>query len=155
MGGEGGTLDSSKVLFVRSRPGRPPSSVLSCTLAKPIPHSLNSTKYEPPVKIWVRKSRTICMYSYHTYLVVPKTIQIFGSCANKRCDFVFNVFLVLPLLSLFRCAKALDRGSARLCCLAKDCDNPEYAQLVRALCDEGGVHLIMVRNAFHLSISLT
>lgn len=44
-----------------------------------------------------------------------------------------------------RCAKALDRGSARLCCLAKDCDNPEYTQLVRALCDEGNVHLIMVR----------
>lgn len=43
-----------------------------------------------------------------------------------------------------RCAKALDRGSARLCCLAKDCDNPEYTQLVRALCDEGNVHLIMV-----------
>lgn len=38
----------------------------------------------------------------------------------------------------------LDRGSARLCCLAKDCDNPEYTQLVRALCDEGSVHLIMV-----------
>ena len=43
-----------------------------------------------------------------------------------------------------RCAKVLDRGSARLCCLAKDCDNPEYTQLVRALCDEGNVHLIMV-----------
>lgn len=43
-----------------------------------------------------------------------------------------------------RCAKALDRGSARLCCLAKDCENPEYTQLVRALCDEGNVHLIMV-----------
>lgn len=45
----------------------------------------------------------------------------------------------------YRCAKALDRGSARLCCLAKDCENPEYTQLVRALCDEGNVHLIMVR----------
>ncbi|CAM9112392.1 unnamed protein product [Hapterophycus canaliculatus] len=45
---------------------------------------------------------------------------------------------------LHECAKVLDRGSARLCCLAKDCDNPEYTQLVRALCDEGNVHLIMV-----------
>ena len=40
--------------------------------------------------------------------------------------------------------KALDRHSAKLCCLAKDCDNPEYTKLVRALCDEGGVNLVMV-----------
>ena len=41
-------------------------------------------------------------------------------------------------------AKALDARTARLCCLAKDCDNNEYTQLVRALCEEGGIHLIMV-----------
>ena len=29
-------------------------------------------------------------------------------------------------------------------CLAKDCDNAEYSRLVRALCDEGGVNLVMV-----------
>lgn len=53
-----------------------------------------------------------------------------------------------------RCAKALDRGSARLCCLAKDCENPEYTQLVRALCDEGNVHLIMVSSArFNVGVS--
>eukprot|EP00630_Chrysocystis_fragilis_P003974 CAMPEP_0197394776 /NCGR_PEP_ID=MMETSP1165-20131217/6040_1 /TAXON_ID=284809 /ORGANISM="Chrysocystis fragilis, Strain CCMP3189" /LENGTH=146 /DNA_ID=CAMNT_0042920509 /DNA_START=33 /DNA_END=473 /DNA_ORIENTATION=+ len=41
-------------------------------------------------------------------------------------------------------AKALDSREAKLCCLAKDCDNAEYSRLVRALCDEGGVHLLMV-----------
>ena len=41
-------------------------------------------------------------------------------------------------------AKALDSRTAKLCCLAKDCDNPEYTKLVRALCEEGGVNLVMV-----------
>jgi small subunit ribosomal protein S12e len=44
----------------------------------------------------------------------------------------------------YRCAKALDQKQAKLCCLASDCDNPEYTKLVKALCEEGGVHLIMV-----------
>ena len=38
----------------------------------------------------------------------------------------------------------LDSRTAKLCCLAKDCDNAEYSNLVRALCDEGGVSLVMV-----------
>ena len=39
-------------------------------------------------------------------------------------------------------AKALDRGAARLCILAKDCNNDEYTKLGRALCAEGNIHLI-------------
>ncbi len=44
---------------------------------------------------------------------------------------------------LHESAKALDRGNARLCILAKDCNNDEYTRLVQALCTEGNVHLIM------------
>ena len=47
------------------------------------------------------------------------------------------------MIQNYRCAKALDRGAARLCILAKDCDNDEYTKLVQALCSENSVPLIM------------
>ena len=45
---------------------------------------------------------------------------------------------------LHEACKALDRGTARLCCLAKDCDEPEYTKLVRALCKARNTPLVMV-----------
>jgi small subunit ribosomal protein S12e len=42
-----------------------------------------------------------------------------------------------------RCAKELDRGTAKLCILAKDCDNAEYKKLIQALCTEKNVPLII------------
>ncbi len=44
---------------------------------------------------------------------------------------------------LHESTKALDRGIGQLCILAEDCDNEEYSALVKALCNEGGVSLIM------------
>ena len=45
---------------------------------------------------------------------------------------------------LHEACKALDKGSSRLCCLAQDCDEPEYTKLVRALCKSRNTPLIMV-----------
>ncbi|KAL7575379.1 hypothetical protein ACA910_007291 [Epithemia clementina (nom. ined.)] len=51
---------------------------------------------------------------------------------------------------LHECAKALDRRSARLCCLSKNCENDEYKKLIKALCAEGEVHVIMVEDGKEL-----
>merc|ERR1719331_1951724 len=47
---------------------------------------------------------------------------------------------------LHECTKALDRRTARLCCLSKDCENEEYKKLVKGLCSEGEVHVVMVES---------
>eukprot|EP01138_Halocafeteria_seosinensis_P016403 gb/GECG01016734.1/.p1 GENE.gb/GECG01016734.1/~~gb/GECG01016734.1/.p1 ORF type:complete len:140 (+),score=22.74 gb/GECG01016734.1/:1-420(+) len=40
--------------------------------------------------------------------------------------------------------KAIDRKAARICCLAKDCDEPSYVKLVKALCEQRGIPIMMV-----------
>ena len=47
---------------------------------------------------------------------------------------------------LHEACKVLDKGTALLCCLAKDCDQAEYTKLVKALCDHHGTKLIEVKS---------
>ena len=51
---------------------------------------------------------------------------------------------------LHEAAKALTRATARVCCLATDCDVPAYTRLVKALCEEQRTPLIMVPTAKEL-----
>ena len=79
-------------------------------------------------------------------LSVPLTTQAGGELSTiDALKQVLKTALVHDGLrrGLHESAKALDRGAARLCILAKDCNNDEYTKLVQALCAEGNVHLIM------------
>jgi ribosomal protein L7Ae-like RNA K-turn-binding protein len=45
---------------------------------------------------------------------------------------------------LCRCAKVLDKGVARLCVLATNCDVDAYKKLVKALCESKNIPIIEV-----------
>lgn len=44
-------------------------------------------------------------------------------------------------------AKVIEKGTAQLCILAEDCDQPDYVKLVRALCADRSTNLITVPSA--------
>ena len=76
----------------------------------------------------------------------PETVEVKEMNVLDALKVVLKTALVNDGLSrgLHECAKALDQKTAKLCCLATDCDNPEYTKLVKALCEEGSVPLIQV-----------
>jgi small subunit ribosomal protein S12e len=45
---------------------------------------------------------------------------------------------------LRECVKALDCRAARICVLAKDCENEDYKKLIRSLCAETEVSILMI-----------
>lgn len=49
-----------------------------------------------------------------------------------------------PLLFSYRVVKVLDRETAHLCCLASDCNEPAYTRLVKGLCHQNNISLLMV-----------
>ena len=90
---------------------------------------LDALKEVRMAPLTVRKSRCVALTGGLFFLAqVLKKARIHGGLKK----------------GLHECAKALDRRSARLCCLAKDCENEEYKKLIRALCAEGEVHVLMV-----------
>eukprot|EP00178_Gracilaria_changii_P022731 TRINITY_DN6777_c0_g1_i2.p3 TRINITY_DN6777_c0_g1~~TRINITY_DN6777_c0_g1_i2.p3 ORF type:complete len:150 (-),score=30.40 TRINITY_DN6777_c0_g1_i2:74-523(-) len=51
---------------------------------------------------------------------------------------------------LHECSRALDSGTARLCCLATDCDEAAYKKLVQGLCSMRNIPLLMVPTGLEL-----
>lgn len=48
------------------------------------------------------------------------------------------------------CARAIDRDKAKVCFLAKNCENADYKTLIKALCTEHSVPLVEVEDREHL-----
>lgn len=44
-------------------------------------------------------------------------------------------------------AKVIDKHAAQLCVLAEDCNQPDYVKLIKALCADNNVSLILVPSA--------
>ena len=51
---------------------------------------------------------------------------------------------------LHECAKALDKGDAKLCVLSQGCNEPAYTKLIEALCAEHGVDMMKVSDGKQL-----
>jgi small subunit ribosomal protein S12e len=51
---------------------------------------------------------------------------------------------------LHECCKALDKRSAQLCILAENCEEAAYLKLVKGLCSEHEIKLIMVNDSKEL-----
>ena len=48
---------------------------------------------------------------------------------------------------LHECAKVIEKHAAQLCLLAEDCDQPDYVKLVKALCADHNVEIMIVDSA--------
>eukprot|EP00755_Sulcionema_specki_P030103 Sspe_Gene.93599::Locus_66193_Transcript_1_5_Confidence_0.636_Length_506::g.93599::m.93599/K02951/RP-S12e, RPS12; small subunit ribosomal protein S12e len=53
---------------------------------------------------------------------------------------------------LHETVKAIDKREAHLCILADDCDEPAYTALIRSLCHDHKVNLIMIPSKEHLGL---
>ncbi len=51
---------------------------------------------------------------------------------------------------LHEAARAIEKGQAKLCVLAEDCNQPDYKKLIEALCAEHNVSLLSVPEAKQL-----
>ena len=48
-------------------------------------------------------------------------------------------------------ARSLDRRVAHLCILAEDCEDPQYKQLIEALCRQNNIDIVMVKERTKLA----